>query len=511
MKLQVKGTAKGGTTLSTDATLSALALSGVTLAPPFVSSTETYTATVVNSVMQTTVTATTAHSGATVAFKDGDDTALTNPVTLAVGANVIKAVVTAEDTTTMKTYMVTVTRAGTTDTPVTIEAEHESIGAGLEDLVFTLTRAGDTTDALEVKVTIDQAQSWLSNIEYTVTFPANSATAELTITKSNFSFTPSTAGNLTATVSGDDIDGGSDTVLIISTSGPPITISYDMSDYTFAENATDAAVYLVATLDAAYPRGPHNYFVTFSTRFGTAKADEDYVPISERESFTRSEYGRDADTDPFVARKLLSDFGFAIVDDAIYEGSERLGLVIEGDPSHVAGMAAFQKPDGTTCEPFGDCPNPPFEYPVTITDEGDLPALLLSAVPASIAEEDDDGTTGTAENVSTVTVEITNGKTFAVDQTVTLTFSGTATQGTHYSVTPGDADPNTAGHQVVLRTGDSSVEVTVTATGNDTADRNRTVTVAADLDGTARSARTTRHSTPSVKLSERPRPSARVV
>ena len=122
---------------------------------------------------------------------------------------------------------------------------------------------------------------------------------------------------------------------------------------------------------------------------------------------------------------------------------------------------------------------------MTITDEGDLSALSLSAVPASIAEEDDDGTTGTAENVSTVTVEITNGKTFAVDQTVTLTFSGTATQGTHYSVTPGDADPNTAGHQVVLRTGDSSVEVTVTATANDTDDGPRTVTVAADLDGTS--------------------------
>ena len=35
-------------------------------------------------------------------------------MTLAVGANVIKAVVTAEDTTTMKTYMVTVTRETTT-------------------------------------------------------------------------------------------------------------------------------------------------------------------------------------------------------------------------------------------------------------------------------------------------------------------------------------------------------------------------------------------------------------
>ena len=489
LKLQVKGTEKGGTTLSSDATLSALALSGVALDDPFAPATEDYTATVVNSVMETTVTATTTHSGATVALKYGDDTPLTNPVTLDVGDNVIKAVVTAEDLTAMKTYMVTVTREGTTDTPVTIEAEHGSIGAGLEDLVFTLTREGETTDALDVTVTIVQDESWLGDSDLShddVTFEAGSATAELTITASKFSFTPSTTGDLSATVSGDGIDGGSDTVEIISTSEPPITISYDMSDYTFAENSTDAAVYLVATLDAAYPREPsRNYFMTFSTRSGTAKADNDYAPISERESFTRSEYGRDADTDPFVARKLLSDFGFAIVDDAIYEGSERLGLIMEGDHPPVVGMAAFQKPDGTTCEPFVDCPNPPFEYPVTITDEGDLPALLLSAVPASIAEEDDDGTTSVAENVSTVTVEITNGKTFAVDQTVTLTFSGTATQGTHYSVNPGDADPNTAGHQVVLVKETASVEVTVTATGNDTADRNRTVTVAADLDGTA--------------------------
>ena len=70
--------------------------------------------------------------------------------------------------------------------------------------------------------------------------------------------TPSTTGDLTATVSGDGIDGGSDTVQIISTSEPPITISYDMPEYIFAEDATDEAVYAVVTLDAAYPRAPSN-------------------------------------------------------------------------------------------------------------------------------------------------------------------------------------------------------------------------------------------------------------
>ena len=77
-RISVKGTVNP----STDATLSALALSGVTLDPTFASATQDYTATVVNSVMQTTVTATPTHSGARVAFKDGDNNALTNPVTL---------------------------------------------------------------------------------------------------------------------------------------------------------------------------------------------------------------------------------------------------------------------------------------------------------------------------------------------------------------------------------------------------------------------------------------------
>ena len=139
-------------TLSTDATLSALALSGVTLDPTFVSSTETYTATVGNSVTETTVTATPTHSGATVAFKYGDDTALTNPVTLAEGANVIKAVVTAEDTTTMKTYMVTVTREATTTTAPAI------VTGGVQ--VTSTSMTGDTYgfgETIEITVTFDKA------------------------------------------------------------------------------------------------------------------------------------------------------------------------------------------------------------------------------------------------------------------------------------------------------------------------------------------------------------------
>ena len=85
---------------------------------------------------------------------------------------------------------------------------------------------------------------------------------------------------------------------------------------------------------------------------------------------------------------------------------------------------------------------PTSAYPVTITDEDDLPELSLAASPESIAEEDDDSTPGTVENVSTVTASITNSKTFATDQVLSLTFGGSATYGTHYTVTPADGDAN---------------------------------------------------------------------
>ena len=169
---------------STDATLSALALSGVTLDPTFVSTTETYTATVGNSVAETTVTATPTHSGATVALKDGDDNALTDTVTLAVGANVIKAVVTAEDTTTTKTYMVTVTREATATTvpgaPTGLTAT--ASGTNTINLAWTAPSndGGSAISGYWIEVSSDGGSSWISlvvdtddtNTTYEDHFPA---------------------------------------------------------------------------------------------------------------------------------------------------------------------------------------------------------------------------------------------------------------------------------------------------------------------------------------------------
>ena len=370
---------------------------------------------------------------------------------------------------------------------VSIAAEYASIGAGLEDLVFTLTRQGATTDALEATVTIDQDQSWLtaSNLSRTVTFAVGSATATLTLDADEFSFEPSVSGDLTATVSGTGIAGGEATVEVVSTADPAITISYDMSSYTFAEDATDVEIYVLATLDPAYPRAPsRSFFIAVSTKSDTATLDLDYVRVNVQAQFVHGDFAPDGNR--YVARKRLQHSDgtyFGVENDDVYEGPEGLVVSIEQTSFLPPGLVQFARPNGDTCGPLSCSPN--VEYPVTITDEEDRPVLSLAADPASITEEDDDTTTSVTENVSVLTVAAASPKTFATDQAITLTFAGTAVYGTHYSVNPADTDANATGHQVLLPAETASVEVTVTAATNDTADGHRSIAVTGSRDGTA--------------------------
>ena len=133
LKFRLKGTAaSGGTPQSTDATLSALSVTGggSELVTNFASGTTVYTASVANGVEEVTVTLTKGHASATVEYllgddgneddlEDADDMEAGFQVPLAVGANRIVVGVTAEDGTTTQTYTVTVTRAaaGMTPTP----------------------------------------------------------------------------------------------------------------------------------------------------------------------------------------------------------------------------------------------------------------------------------------------------------------------------------------------------------------------------------------------------------
>ena len=376
----------------------------------------------------------------------------------------------------------------TTSTDVSIAAEYDTIGAGLDDLVFTLSREGPTTDELEVTLTIVQDQLWLSAGRLAIprTFPVGSATMTQTFGVFDFSFDPAVSGNLTATVTGTGISSKSTIVNVISIAEPPVTIAYDEIEYSFTEDGlpADINIYVVATLNPAYPRPPqHAFHVDVYSESDTAIYLEDYRGFGERTQFGREDFALEGGK--YVARKRVQLAGgtdFAVVNDAVYEGTERFFAKLEHTSSQ-SGLLQFVYPDGDTCE--ASVCSPVVKYPVYITDEEDLPILSLAAEPASIAEEDDDTTTIVAENASTLTVSIDNGKTFATDQAITLTFAGTAVYGTHYSVNPADADANAMGHQVVLPAETASVQVTVTAAANDTADGHRSIRVTGSRDGTA--------------------------
>lgn len=88
---------------SSDATLSTLTLNAGTLSPAFNTATTSYTASVANSVNSVTIWATANEEHATISGTGGK--------TLSVGTNTFDITVTAEDSTTTKTYTITITRA----------------------------------------------------------------------------------------------------------------------------------------------------------------------------------------------------------------------------------------------------------------------------------------------------------------------------------------------------------------------------------------------------------------
>ena len=149
MLIRVNGTTGGGTTTSSDATLSALALedasddSAITISPVFASGTTSYTASVDNGVDVITITPAVNESNATVEYLDSSDTEITDAdsvkagrqVSLSEGANTIKVKVTAQDDATTDTYTVVVTRN-------TAPTAADNTVTTAEDTAYTFT-AGD--------------------------------------------------------------------------------------------------------------------------------------------------------------------------------------------------------------------------------------------------------------------------------------------------------------------------------------------------------------------------------
>ena len=168
--------------------------------------------------------------------------------------------------------------------------------------------------------------------------------------------------------------------------------------------------------------------VAYASSDGSAQAGADYVAASGRLTLA-----------PSTRSGTIS---VQVVDDSVVEGSESFTLTLSS-PSN-ATVAA----NGTVAEG-------------TIADN-DSASYAVAVGADAIAE---DG--GTA----TVTVS-TGGVSFPAAQTFTLTFGGTASKGTDYTV---------GAESLTLSVGQSSVATTVTAADDAVDEANETVTVSALL------------------------------
>ena len=184
------GLLAGFTLLSTDASLSAMALSSGTLSPVFASATTNYTTTVPFTTSSITLSPTRSEGTATIKVNGNTVSSGTASagITLAVGTNVISTIVTAGDGTTTKTYQVSVTR----------QAQALSTDAGLSAMALS----SATLSPVFVSATT----------AYTATVPFTTSSITLSPTRSE--------GTATIKVNGNTVSSGTASAAITLAVGP---------------------------------------------------------------------------------------------------------------------------------------------------------------------------------------------------------------------------------------------------------------------------------------------------
>ena len=396
---------------SADAGLSALSLSGVTLTPAFASGTTAYTASVGNSVTETTVTATASDANASVEVtpEDADDGTSGDQVALVVGETTIRVEVTAEDGETTQTYTVTMTRAGSGD-------------ATLSALSLSGVRL---TPAFASGTPAYTALVGHAVAETTVTARTGDANARVEVTPE------------------DADDGASGDQVALAVGETTISVQVTAQD---GETTT-------------------TYTVTV-TRAGSADASLSALSLSgvtlmpafASGTTTYAASVGNSVTETTVTAMTAAGVAYEVKLNGVVDQDGVVPLAV-GDGNVITVVVAAQ--DGETTQ----------SYSVTVTRAGSgdagLSALSLSGVALSPAF---------APGTTTYTASVANS---VAETTVTATASDANAS---VEVTPGDADDGTSGNQVALGVGETTISVEVTAEDGETT---QTFTVAVTRSGSA--------------------------
>jgi len=388
--------------VSTVATLSNLTLSAGTLSPTFDSTSEVYTASVANAVDSVTVTATKSNSGATIVQYLGATGTTAFTGALAVGANVIRTVVTAADGTTTKTYTVTVTRAAST--VATLSALTASTGT----LAPTFTSSTES-------YTISVANSVSST---TITPTRTQANATITVNGTSV-----TSGSASGAIS---LNVGSNVVNIVVTAQDGTTTK------TYTVTVTRAASAVATLSNLALSSG------TLSPTF--ASATENYTAsvansVATGYTVTPTKSNSDASTVQY-----LGATGTTAFTGALAVGPNVLRTVVTAQ-------------DGTTTK----------TYTVTVTrlsSDATLSALALSS--GTLSPTFDSGTASYTATVGNSVSSITITPTIAQADATTVQYLG-ATGSTAFTGTLA-VGPNVIRTVVTAQDGTTTSTYTVTVT-----------------------------------------------
>lgn len=328
-------------TLSTDATLSSLHLSGVTLTPNFAATTTTYAATAPYTVASVTVSATPGDRSATVVILDGNDDELPDTdlmkaghqAKLAVNENVFKIQVTAEDELSVQTYTVTVTR----EKPlVSVTSNQAEVFEG-DTAEFAVMRDAAIPEQLEVKLSVSETESLIPNSELgsrTITIPSNATSTALSLTTDSNDDQWENHSTVSVAIeddSGYQIDSMASTssVLILDNDFPEATAALAVSPSTVLEGATATATITVTTQADKEPHGAAGTLILSQVE-DTADAgdfamlDQGAFAISP-EDFTAVSVGEDQRYRAQYAATI------AIVDDSIVEVGESFDIEVSKD------------------------------------------------------------------------------------------------------------------------------------------------------------------------------------
>ena len=484
---------------SADATLSALSLSGVTLSPAFASGTTAYSASVANSVTETTVAATAA-AGAAYEVKLNDVVDQDGVVGLAVGSgNVITVVVTAEDGETTQTYTVTVTRAGSSEarlralslSGVTLTPDFTSgttaYTASVANSVTetTVAATADAGAAYEVKLNdvVDQdgvvglavgsgnvitvvvtAEDGETTQTYTVTVTrAGSSDATLgALSLSGVTLTPAFAAGTTAYTASVANSVTETTVTAMAAAGAAHEVKLNgVADQDGVVGLVVGSGNVIAVVVTAQDRQTTQTYTVTVTRAGSADATLSSLSLSGvtlTPAFTSGTTAYTASVGHGVMETTVTatasdaNAGVEMKLNGVVDQDGVVGLVV-GSANVIAVVVTAQ--DGGATQ----------TYTVTVTRAGSadatLSALSLSGVtltPAFAA-----GTTAYTASVEHAVAE-------------TKVTATARAENASVEVTPEDADDQTLGDQVVLAVGETTISVAVTAEDGETT-QTYTVTV----------------------------------